>query len=268
MTLSKMAQRSGIVALIMLLLPVGSSLPSGIGGIQNGQDVALQGCSCHGDEPTRSVSVLLDGVPFAWEEGQTYPLTLQVRGGPSVGSGGQDYSAGFSMMVEAGSLAPVDGNTQNYQDNNTRLTHTSTGAGIDNSERIWNLEWTAPSSGEGHIMFYVAGNSVNGGEGNQGDMWNRLAFPVPEAGGGSLIATTMILDGDGNTEPLSEEEVVDLHHMGAKFRAHWLGLLGFASVIATIIFCGFMLRYGLSGHHKGRSNLLQLRIRLERRGDQ
>ena len=47
-----------------------------------------------------------------------------------------------------------------------------------------------------------------------------------------------------------------------------LGLLGFFAVIIVIIFCGFFLRYGFSQNYKGRSNLLRLRIKHERRGDQ
>ena len=56
--------------------------------------------------------------------------------------------------------------------------------------------------------------------------------------------------------------------MGAQFRAHWLGLLGFGAVIAVIVFCGLLLRYGFSTSYKGRSNLLRLRYKVNRRGDQ
>ena len=56
--------------------------------------------------------------------------------------------------------------------------------------------------------------------------------------------------------------------MGAKLLAHWLGLLGFGAVILVIFFCGLFLRYGFSRNYKGRSNLLKLRIKHLRRGDQ
>ena len=68
--------------------------------------------------------------------------------------------------------------------------------------------------------------------------------------------------------PAADEGHVDLHDMGAKFRAHWLGLLGFGAVILVIIFSGFMLRYGFSHSYTGRTNLLQLRYKHMRRGDQ
>ena len=56
--------------------------------------------------------------------------------------------------------------------------------------------------------------------------------------------------------------------MGAKLRAHWLGLLGFGAVIVVIVFAGFLLRYGFSTSYQGRSNQLRLRYHLNRRGDQ
>jgi hypothetical protein len=81
--------------------------------------------------------------------------------------------------------------------------------------------------------------------------------------------TRLLFSGNGEIEPPAPKEShVDLHHMGAALRAHWLGLLGFFAVIIVIIFCGFFLRYGFSQNYKGRSNLLRLRIKHERRGDQ
>ena len=47
--------------------------------------------------------------------------------------------------------------------------------------------------------------------------------------------------------PEPQETGVDLKHMGAEFRAHVLGLLGFGAVLAVVLFAGLMLRY--SFHH-------------------
>ena len=70
------------------------------------------------------------------------------------------------------------------------------------------------------------------------------------------------------TAPAAGSGDVTLHHMWAPFRAHWLGLLGFGAVVAVILFCGFFLRYGFSRHYEGRSNLVRLRMKHLRRGDQ
>ena len=87
--------------------------------------------------------------------------------------------------------------------------------------------------------------------------------------GQAMLDSWQTLVGDGNIEPpAAEEHGVSLHDMGAPLRAHWLGLLGFLSVILVIVFCGFMLRYGFSTSYEGRSNLLRLRYHVNRRGDQ
>ena len=120
-------------------------------------------------------------------------------------------------------------------------------------------------------MFRVTGNSVNGDNiPSDLDQWNHLMFPIPEETRGTPDERTRtIFVGDGNVEPpAAEDHGIDLHHMGAAMRAHWLGLLGFLSVILVIIFCGFMLRYGFSTSYEGRSNLLRLRYKVNRRGDQ
>ena len=72
----------------------------------------------------------------------------------------------------------------------------------------------------------------------------------------------------GHKPPAPIEGKKDIHKMGAKLLAHWLGLLGFGAVMLVILFCGLFLRYGFSRHYKGRSNLLKLRIKHLRRGDQ
>jgi hypothetical protein len=110
-----------------------------------------------------------------------------------------------------------------------------------------------------------------------GDNWNQLVFNLPEVVplvvDGEVVkedtGTRTLIAGSGTPEaPESGTGEVDLESMGAQFRAHWLGLLGFGAVIAVIIFCGLLLRYGFSTSYEGRSNLLRLRYKLNRRGDQ
>ena len=99
------------------------------------------------------------------------------------------------------------------------------------------------------------------------DRWNRLTTSVDE--GQDNGRTRTVFSGNGDITPPSPiEEQTDLHHMGAELLAHWLGLLGFAAVMLVILFCGLFLRFGFSRHYEGRSNLLRLRIKHLRRGDQ
>ena len=171
------------------------------------------------------------------------------------------------MRVNGGLLSPGDSiHVQNWDDDNMALTHTEQGSKV--VERSWNFEWTAPTEEAGTITFWVVGNSVNGdGAPSELDRWNRLSASVGE--GIDNGKTRAVFSGNGQIEPPAPtEQHVDLHEMGAKLRAHWLGLLGFGAVIIVIVFCGFFLRYGFSRHYKGRSNLLRLRIKHLRRGDQ
>ena len=257
----------GLVTL--LLLPsIATSLHTGIGGEQSNagetiDDVAKQGCLCHSGAADNSVQVILDKVPYAWNAGETYEFHLQLIGGPEGGT----YTAGFSMRVSVGELAGI--NLQNWEENSTTLTHTDASASQD--DRSWLLTWTAPAAGEGSVNFWITGNSVSGeGQNGPDDKWNQLLFALPEGDADSIaMGTRTLFAGDGNVsppEPVSHG--VDLHHMGAALRAHWLGLLGFSAVISVIIFSGPLLRYGFSTSYKGRSNALRLRYKLMRRGDQ
>ena len=266
-------RRSIVVAVLLLLLLPGfaTSLPSGIGGQQqNGadtiDDVAKEGCLCHNGAPANEVQIILDDVPYAWTAGETYNFKLHIIGGPD--AGGQ-YSGGFALGVTSGILSGIG--VDNWQGDEQSLTHTSGSAA--ESDRMWEITWVAPAEGEGTIAFWITGNSVNGdgGLGNQiEDMWNQLTFAITEGDEDSLArGTRTVFAGDGNVSPPEPTSIgTDLHHMGAKLRAHWLGLLGFGAVILCIIFAGLMLRYGFSTSYEGRSNQLRLRYKLMRRGDQ
>jgi len=273
-----LTRRRFIIGALVMLLFVGSSdaLPGGIYGDQatGENDVAKTGCTCHsGNEvvPDDSVTLLVTDVPFLYVAGNEYPMKIQIIGGPAVHSEGSDATGGFSLRVSDGALGPGEGyesmvsNGGSNADDTYTLTHTSDGK--NPSDRSWLFTWTAPTTGSGDVTFWLSGNSVNGNGLNTGDAWNRLAFPIGE--GGNLTATHTISAGNGESVEISTDDGhLDLHDMGAKFRAHWLGLLGFGAVILVILFCGFFLRYGFSRHYEGRSNLLRNRIKHLRRGDQ
>ncbi len=266
------ARRGRFVAASMLLFTASlasglvTALPSGIGGDEGSGDVSIAGCTCHAPEPSNEVQLLLDGVPTIYEPGSEYAWTIQIIGGPDIDSASN--TGGFSMKVSDGALAAgveSESDVQNWKSDLTTLSHTTAGAKV--ADRTWNVIWTAPAEGSGSISIQLVGNSVNGADGNQGDAWNRLTGVMVE--GVDDGNHRLLFAGDGNVEPPAPESGhVDLHHMGAAFRAHWLGLLGFGAVILVLLFCGFFLRYGFSRHYEGRSNLLRLRIKHLRRGDQ
>ena len=172
-------------------------------------------------------------------------------------------------MVSAGTLGAAEGFenlVQNWEADETRLTHTNSGSQTE--DRTWGVLWTAPSSGEGLVTMWLVGNSVNGDQIPSAlDKWNRLSVSVDE--GADDGKTRTVFSGNGEIEPPAPaEHGKEIHDMGAGMKAHWLGLLGFASVFIVILFCGLFLRYGFSRHYVGRSNLLRLRIKHLTRGDQ
>ena len=261
-------RRALILTVVALFLATSTqAYHTGVGGDPEGKgNVALSGCTCHAEEPDNSVTVLLDYVPYHYEAGKTYELTLQLIGGAEIGG---EQTGGFAMKVSIGTLAPglgSENDVQNWEEELDSLTHTNSGSKTD--DRTWNLAWTAPETGTGPAEFWIAGNTVNGDEiPSELDRWNRLTLTIGE--GEDNGKTRTVFSGNGEiTPPAPAETHVDLHHMGAALRAHWLGLLGFFAVIIVIIFCGFFLRYGFSANYTGRSNLLRLRIKHERRGDQ
>ena len=181
-------------------------------------------------------------------------MRLEIVGGPATDNGG------FSARVSAGELS---GDGQPWEDDLMTRTHTSS------SSRIFEITWTSPESGSGQIDFWISANAVNGADGPAGDNWNQLVFNLVEVEEDEGFGTRTLIAGSGTPEaPAAGAGEVDLQTMGAQFRAHWLGLLGFGAVIAVIIFCGLLLRYGFSTSYEGRSNLLRLRYKLNRRGDQ
>ena len=267
----KMASRQKTLVLILVSVFVagsGEALHSGVGGNANGQgEVSIAGCTCHAEEPDNSVTVIIDGVPFHYAPDTPYEMKLQLIGGPEANL--DSHTAGFAMRVSDGSLDASEGfesMVQNWEGDVATLTHTD--AGSRTSDRSWMFVWTSPSEGSGSVVFNVAGNSVNGDLAPSSlDRWNRLTASIDEGEDNGRTKTVFSGNGDINP-PAPVEGKKDIHKMGAKLLAHWLGLLGFGAVMLVILFCGLFLRYGFSRHYKGRSNLLRLRIKHLRRGDQ
>ena len=248
-----------ILVSLMLLPGISEAYPEGIGGEQSNagetiDDVAKEGCLCHGEAPSNSVMVLLVDVPHSWAPEQVYNMRLEIIGGPDTDTGG------FAARVSAGELS---GDGQAWEDDTMTRTH------VSSSTRIFEITWTSPAAGAGHIDFWISANAVNGADGPAGDYWNQLVFNLVESVEDDGKGTRTLIAGSGTPEaPEADSGAIDISTMGAGFRAHVLGLLGFGAVIAVVIFCGLLLRYGFSTSYEGRSNLLRLRYKMNRRGDQ
>jgi len=160
---SAYSQRALILGLIALLIAGGTQASHlGIGGDANGDgDVSIAGCTCHNEDSDNSVTIIIEGLPYHYEAGIQYDLVIQLIGGPEIDT--SSNTGGFSMMVSLGILGAGEGfetMVQNWEDDSTRLTHTNSGSQTE--DRSWQIVWTAPSSGEGVVTMWLAGNTVNG----------------------------------------------------------------------------------------------------------
>ena len=85
--INRVSRRTLVLGVLALFLATTTqAYHTGIGGDSDGEgDVALAGCTCHAEEPDNSVTVVLDHVPFHYEAGKSYPMTLQLIGGAEIG---------------------------------------------------------------------------------------------------------------------------------------------------------------------------------------
>jgi hypothetical protein len=118
-------------------------------------------CSvCHTLEPlTPPATLVVDGVPDAYEPGATYRLHVEVTGGPpplpALAQGGVEAD------VDAGRLRPADPSAallRNFAPH--AVTYTQAGAMV----RAWDIEWTAPGAWRqpSEVNLWIATVAANG----------------------------------------------------------------------------------------------------------
>jgi hypothetical protein len=136
---------------------------------------------CHGDGPLneRPGSVSLSGVPWRYDLGTTYRLSVRlVRAG--LGNGGFQLSArvagGSSGGRQAGTLLPTDFRvdvTDSVKANVGRVAyarHTREGSQRVRPDTLqWTVEWKAPMTAVGPVIFHVAANAGNDDDSPLGD---------------------------------------------------------------------------------------------------
>ena len=158
-----------LVILLTGLVWFGTPVESYSSGISH--DDAKNGCVCHGSSATINITITLSGLPEKYEVDETYDLEVKFAGGPTSTSDSQN-NGGFSLTSSMGFFTPKNENTQIIDGS---ITHTTTG----NNQRIWQIQWTAPSDDSKKVLFELKGNSVNGdAEPNEQDKWNSIEETV------------------------------------------------------------------------------------------
>jgi len=134
--------------------------------------------ACHfdGDLNAEGGGLTLEGIPAAYRPGERYQITIVLRRGEMKRGGFQlaaRFAEGPSAGRQAGSLRAPDervkvtaGTTGGVQ----YASQTRPGIQLTEAGRIaWVVEWTAPPSVAGAVVFHVAANSANGDESQFGD---------------------------------------------------------------------------------------------------
>lgn len=149
------------------------------------------GCSCHSDS-SGEAEVSLSGIPSIYVPGKTYRLTVILAGQPEPSESG--HRGGFNLKATSGKLTvpfgaddvlitkkgeprhSMGGGQSDTWATTGEATHTHSGA----NQREWNVNWKAPSPGEGDVRFNIAGNIVDGDHETSGDQWALASFDSVE----------------------------------------------------------------------------------------
>ena len=147
------------VLFLLLLVPLGQ-----VNANSGGRFNSSGGCGCHGG--AGGVTAQLTGLPTAYEALTTYTLTVGMSTSPGTG--------GFNLDVNRGTLSNGDANTQ-VASNGRQATHA-----LAPGTASWTMDWTAPTSGSGSVLFKLAVLSGNGNGGTSGDDHNSYSISIAE----------------------------------------------------------------------------------------
>jgi len=123
------------------------------------KDVPKQGCTCHGDDPDKSVKVVITG-PDSLQANMQATYTVTITGGPL-------KAAGTDIAVSKGKLSPTGSDLKLMAQ---ELTHSAPKLPAGNSV-VFKFIYTAPLT-TGTETIYAMGNSVDLNKKKTGDMWN------------------------------------------------------------------------------------------------
>ncbi len=167
----------GAVALIFLILTEPGKTnsqgaePANTGAPQ--ESTCSEGFGCHGGSPNSGsglieVTIKQNGSPVNnYTPGETYQIAIKLDD--------QDMNdAGFQITARTADnnfkgQFMVNNNTKTVGTNDQYVTHTSPASSFEGNTQTWEIDWEAPSSSEGEITFYAAGNAANGNGNSSGD---------------------------------------------------------------------------------------------------
>ena len=222
--MSQRALRSTVLICLLLLVAgpgvaMHAGPPSDDNGDGSGDPTWRVGCTCHSSSSESGTLVELSGVPGAYEPGQSYPMTLTLEHASNPGGG-------FFLSTEgSGSFSwDADQIIRPEKDSGEDASATTTTSGITQSDYTspasWTFTWTAPSSDDGDVAFWIVGNMVNNdGAPNSDDHWNTLSFVVnspSETSAAADLNTSVISSGDRSLfDEVDDSEALEIERQHA-----------------------------------------------------
>ena len=143
-------------------------------------------CHFENDVHEAGTNLSLEGLPAAYQPGQTYDLTIRLAD-PALRVGGFLLSARAAGTMHcgspAGALEPVDGRTEKVLHGLPPVEYLRS---VDSTlephsapTAIWRLKWTAPDYGNAYVVFHLTANAGNGDGSPLGDQIYALEIILP-----------------------------------------------------------------------------------------
>ena len=174
-------------------------LSSNSAGVYGKSTAGCGGASCHQDSPNTLIN--LTGVPITgYVNGSSYTMTLTV-------SNPTKTKAGFNLTTNMGSLAPgLDMSLNGTQE----LKHSQPVQMISNVA-TWTFTWTAPPTGVSPVIFFIAGNAVDGNANSSNDEFETTQAQFDAASSTSAPSITNVSGNGTSSSTASVSANINAH---------------------------------------------------------
>ena len=188
------------IALAIFFYPTTSI--SNAGGSPGGKtDSPSDGASCTGCHyaGAGTGAIITTNIPAnGYTPNQVYTITANINHSGINKFGFEITAEKNSGNTKTGSFLVTNSAEMKFANNNTAITHKSGGTS-GNGSRTWEMDWEAPSAGNGDITFYGAFIAANGNGQNTGDNYHSTNLTINEAAVNSVIDLSGVNDFTFNT---------------------------------------------------------------------
>lgn len=122
-------------------------------------------CHMQAEPNTGAGKVIVEGLPEAWEAGASYTLTVTVTQ-PGLAGGGFQLAARFNNGTQAGTFSVPVADTLRMgvitADDVQYVHHLADGTLPTSRDTVkWTVQWKAPRTANGRVLFHAAVNATN-----------------------------------------------------------------------------------------------------------